>query len=245
MPGLHLPPPTAALQAVLAWGEEARAPWQVDLAGPLGLTPLHLAAVVPTSLTASALLEALLLRCAGGAVAGAAAWHTARTADGLTPAQFAAMAGSAAAAEAVLRRLAPALVFTAEAGGAAAAAPEAATAAAGGGLGAAGEAEGQGKAEAVASNTKKGEERRRPTPEACSPVRQPPTPRRCRCAEARRLAAACSRTQQLAVRVVLSSRGAAASGVGALPVWVCPRRRVQAAPVLLQVHRRLSLRWGA
>lgn len=217
MPGLDLPPPTSALQAILGWGEEAGAPWQVDLPGPLGLTPLHLAAAVPTSPTASALLEALLLRCAGGAVAGAAAWHTARTADGLTPAQFAAMAGSAAAAEAVLRRLAPALVVAAdEAGVAAAAAPEAATAAGGGGLGAAGEAEGQGKAEAGASNTKKGEERRRPTPEPCSPVRQPPTPRRCRCAEARRLAAACSRTQLLAMCAMRSSRGGAATAAGAL-----------------------------
>lgn len=93
------------LQAVLSWGEEAGAPWHSDLPGPLGITPLHLAAVIPDPSQAAALLELLLLRCHGGAAAGASAWRSACTADGLTPKQFALRTGTAAAAEEVLERL--------------------------------------------------------------------------------------------------------------------------------------------
>lgn len=100
-------PATAAwaLQAVLSWGQEAGTPWPSDLRGPLGLTPLHLAAAIPDPALAGPLLELLLSHCSGGPAAGAATWHSARTADGLTPQQFAGMAGTAGAAEDVLARL--------------------------------------------------------------------------------------------------------------------------------------------
>ncbi len=109
--------PCCCLQAVLGWGEEAGAPWACDLPGPLSLTPLHLAAAIPEPATAAAVLEQLLLRCASGAAVCAAAWRSARTADGLTAEQFAGLSGVGEAAAEVLARLAPAAAEAAREGG--------------------------------------------------------------------------------------------------------------------------------
>ena len=79
----------AMLAEVARWGEEASQPLRCDMAGPMGLTPLHLAALLPDAACARQMV-ALLLR---GSAAGPAAWEALLTADGLSPADFARRAG--------------------------------------------------------------------------------------------------------------------------------------------------------
>lgn len=81
------------VEMVLAWGEEASCPWRCDLAGPHGLTPLHLAALL-RPVAAAQVAELLLGRCAPGPEA----WTGACASDGLSPADFAGLAGHAQAA---------------------------------------------------------------------------------------------------------------------------------------------------
>ena len=79
----------AMLAEVARWGEEASQPLRCDMAGPMGLTPLHLAALVPDAACARQMV-ALLLR---GSAGGPAAWEALLTADGLSPADFSRRAG--------------------------------------------------------------------------------------------------------------------------------------------------------
>lgn len=81
----------ATLRAVLGWGEDAGAPWRCDLAGPMAITPLHLAALLPDPAAARHAVLLLLSRCAPGA----RAWQCCCTVDGQTPADFYRAAGAA------------------------------------------------------------------------------------------------------------------------------------------------------
>lgn len=85
------------LHTLLEWGEEAGSPWRCDLAGPAGLSPLHLAALLPSPLSARQAVLLLLGRCAPGA----RAWDRCCAADGQTPAAFFRAAAGTAAADAL------------------------------------------------------------------------------------------------------------------------------------------------
>lgn len=85
----------ATLQAVLGWGSDSGKPWRCDEAGPFGVTPLHLCAVVPDPVLSGQLAGMLMDRCMPGRVA----WHTTRTADGLTPADFAQLGSPSSAVD--------------------------------------------------------------------------------------------------------------------------------------------------
>ncbi|GAB4817623.1 hypothetical protein N2152v2_004669 [Parachlorella kessleri] len=161
------------VQAVLGWGEEAGMPWPSNLPGPLSLTPLHLAAAIPDAPLAAGMLEQLLQRCAGGAVAGAAAWGSAQTADGLTAAQFAGLSGVAAVMGELLARLAPQQVTAAGR-----------TTEGGAPGGEAGGAISDDVGDQVVGEADRGIGGKPPEeadPESSVSVQQPATPRRCRC----------------------------------------------------------------
>ncbi|KAI3423834.1 hypothetical protein D9Q98_009670 [Chlorella vulgaris] len=94
----------ATLRTVLGWGEDAGGSWRCDLQGPQGITPLHLAALLPDPAAARHTVLLLLGRCAPGAQA----WDCSCTADGQTPAHFfkaAAAARCGGAAEAAVAAL--------------------------------------------------------------------------------------------------------------------------------------------
>ena len=77
------------LELVLGWGREAERLWQCDVAGPRGLTPLHLATLVQDPVVAARTALLLLNNCEPGVLA----WKEAVTDDGLSPADFASRAG--------------------------------------------------------------------------------------------------------------------------------------------------------
>jgi hypothetical protein len=133
----------------LGWAREAGVSWRADAPGPRGLTPLHLAAVLPDPRAAAAVALLIVAACEPGADA----WASARTADGLSPADFAARLGRGEL-EAALRL------------GAAAPAPPLAAPV----------------APAPSSCCGGGAAKGAPGGAATAPLSQPPTPRRCRCA---------------------------------------------------------------
>jgi hypothetical protein len=133
----------------LGWAREAGVSWRADAPGPRGLTPLHLAAVLPDPRAAAAVALLIVAACEPGADA----WASARTADGLSPADFAARLGRGEL-EAALRL------------GAAAPPPPLAAPV----------------APAPSSCCGGGAAKGVPGGAATAPLSQPPTPQRCRCA---------------------------------------------------------------
>ena len=101
---------SVTLATVLGWGEEAGSSWRCDLAGPMGLTPLHLAAILPDSSASRQAVLLLLSRCQPGAQA----WEGCCTTDGQTPAAFHQAAAAARSSEAAAAAAAAAAVKEAE-----------------------------------------------------------------------------------------------------------------------------------
>ena len=98
------------MAAVLGWGEETGSPWRCDLAGPMGLSPLHLAAILPDPSASRQAVLLLLSRCQPGAQA----WEGCCTTDGQTPAAFHQAAAAAHSSEAAAAAAAAAAVREAE-----------------------------------------------------------------------------------------------------------------------------------
>jgi len=78
-----------ALNMVLEWGSDAGQPWRCDVAGPGGLSPLHLATLAEDPIIASRLVFSLVSTLDSGMHA----WRSALAEDGKTPADYAVALG--------------------------------------------------------------------------------------------------------------------------------------------------------
>lgn len=73
------------LDLVLGWALRAGKPWMCDIAGPCGITPLHLAVMCKDVAMASKMILKLLVECPSTDNA----WQEARDSDGSSPADYA------------------------------------------------------------------------------------------------------------------------------------------------------------
>lgn len=73
------------LDLVLSWAQRAGKPWACDVAGPCGITPLHLAVLCTDASVASKMILKLLVECPSNGNA----WKGAKDGDGLSPADYA------------------------------------------------------------------------------------------------------------------------------------------------------------